>query len=100
MFAVCGGKSLSHKAVTNISLMMQRLEQKCGSDRDNSQKTSMLRVLLHWQSDGTSVSMLVEDMSRNKCFFHVGILHVLYPFVTYLLTLTSSMNIDVHLKHP
>jgi phenylpyruvate tautomerase PptA (4-oxalocrotonate tautomerase family) len=23
----------------------------------------------HWQKDGTSVSVLVEDMSRNKYFF-------------------------------
>jgi hypothetical protein len=28
-------------------------------------------------SDGTSVSMLVEDVSRNKCFSHVRISHVL-----------------------
>jgi hypothetical protein len=39
---------------------------------------------------GTSVSMLVEDMSRNKCFFIAGsdiMFYVLCPFVTYLLTL-------------
>jgi hypothetical protein len=28
-------------------------------------RTSMLRVSTHWQSDGTSVSILVVDMSRN-----------------------------------
>jgi hypothetical protein len=47
----------------------------------------MLWVSMHWQSDGTSVLMLVEDMSRNTLFFQVRIPHVLYPFVTYLLTL-------------
>jgi hypothetical protein len=38
--------------------------------------------------DGTSISMMVEDMSRNKCFsrFEYHMFHVLYPFVTYLLT--------------
>jgi hypothetical protein len=53
-------------------------------------KRILLRVSTHWQSDGTSVSILAEDMSRNKCFFQVPIsyaVHVLYPFVTYLLTL-------------
>jgi hypothetical protein len=36
---------------------------------ETSQKSSMLRVSTQWQSYGTSVSMLTEDMSRNKCFF-------------------------------
>jgi hypothetical protein len=40
-----------------------------GRGWDNSQKTSMLRVSTHWQSDGTSVSMFVEDMSWNACSF-------------------------------
>jgi hypothetical protein len=35
---------------------------------DNRQNTSMLLVSTHWQSDETSVSMLVDDISRNKCF--------------------------------
>jgi hypothetical protein len=36
----------------------------------------MLRVSTpHWQSDRTSVSMLMEDMSRNKCFFQGRISH-------------------------
>jgi hypothetical protein len=39
--------------------------------------------------DGTSVSMLVEDMVGTKCFFQVRISHiyVLYSFVSHLLTL-------------
>jgi hypothetical protein len=49
----------------------------------------VLCVSTHWQSDGTSVSVLVEDMSRNKCFFRFEyhVFYVLYQFVTYLLTL-------------
>jgi hypothetical protein len=50
---------------------------RCGSGWDNSQKTSVFRVSTHWESDGTSVSKLVDDMSRKKCFFQVRISHVL-----------------------
>jgi hypothetical protein len=32
-------------------------------------KTSVLRISTRWKSDRTNVSMLIEDMSRNKCFF-------------------------------
>jgi hypothetical protein len=31
-------------------------------------KTSMLRILTHWHSDGTTVSMLVEDVCREMFF--------------------------------
>jgi hypothetical protein len=44
-------------------------KRRCGSGWDNSQNTSMLQISTHWESDGTSVSMLVERMSRNECFF-------------------------------
>jgi hypothetical protein len=55
---------------------------RCGNGRDNSQKTSMLRVSTH----GTSVSMLV-DMSRNKCFLQVWISHVfLFIYICHLFT--------------
>jgi hypothetical protein len=37
--------------------------------KQQSKKTSVLQVLTHWQSDGMNVSMLVEDMSRNKFVF-------------------------------
>jgi hypothetical protein len=55
---------------------------------DNSQKTSVLRVSTNWKSNWTSVSMLVEDLSRNKVFSRIKyrMFCVLYPFVTYLLT--------------
>jgi hypothetical protein len=73
MFPVYGGKCLSckvvHSWVAKVSLMTKRLKRRCGSGWDNSEKTSMLRVSTHWESDGTSVSMSVEDTSRNKCFF-------------------------------
>jgi hypothetical protein len=32
----------------------------------NSQKTCILRVSRHWESAGTNVLILAEDMSRNK----------------------------------
>jgi hypothetical protein len=52
----------------------------------------MLRALTHWESDGTSVSELVEDMSRNKCFFfQVRISHVLRLMsICYLFTDSPS----------
>jgi hypothetical protein len=52
--------------VAVVSLMTKRLKRRCGSGWDNNQKTSVLRVSTHWQSDGTSASM-----SRNKCIFQV-----------------------------
>jgi histone-lysine N-methyltransferase SETMAR len=48
-----------------------------------------------------NVSMLVEDMSRNKCFSQVGISHVyvLYLFVTCLLTLPRiRRNYLLHIR--
>jgi hypothetical protein len=33
---------------------------------ENSQNTSMLRVSTRWYIDRTSVSVFVDDMSRNK----------------------------------
>jgi hypothetical protein len=52
MFSVYVRKCLLRKAVhnwvANISLMTKRLKQRCGSGSDNSQKTSMLRILTHW----------------------------------------------------
>jgi hypothetical protein len=46
-----------------------------------------------------SVSVLAEDMSRNKCFFprsEYHMFHVLYPLVTYLLTVPSMSPIILH----
>jgi hypothetical protein len=47
-------------------------------------KRLMLRVLTHCLSDGTNVSMLVEDMSRkNVSRFEYHMFYNLYSFVTY-----------------
>jgi hypothetical protein len=44
------------------------------------------------------VSMFVEDMSRNNCFFQVLISHVLYLFVvSYLLTLLHTLHVTLFL---
>jgi hypothetical protein len=52
MFNVYGGKCLScravHNWVANVSLMTKRFKRRCGSGRDNSQKTSVLWVSTHW----------------------------------------------------
>jgi hypothetical protein len=59
-------------------------------------ETAVKRLLccgpLHTGRDGARVSVLVEDMSRNKCFLRLEYhtFYVLYPFVTYLLSLPSS----------
>jgi hypothetical protein len=62
-FPVYGKKCLSrnavHNWVANVSLMTK------------------MQVSTHWYSDGRSVPVLVEDMSRNKCFFQVLILQIL-----------------------
>jgi hypothetical protein len=48
--------------------------------------------------DETRISMLVEDMSRNKCFprFEYHMFYVLYSFVTYLQTLPRSLKETEH----
>jgi hypothetical protein len=51
----------------------------------------MLRVSTHCYSDETSVSMLVEGMTGNvssRLEYHM--FYVLYPFLTYLLTLPRT----------
>jgi hypothetical protein len=58
---------------------------RCGSGRDNSQKTSLMRVSTHWWSDGTSVSVSVEDtffiVSNITCFkFYIHLWPIYWPF--------------------
>jgi hypothetical protein len=57
-------------------------------------KISMLWVSMLWQSDGTNLTMLVEDISRNKSFyrFKYHILYVTYPFMTISLTLPLLLS--------
>jgi hypothetical protein len=51
----------------------------------------MRKWLKQQSKGGTNVSMVTEDMSRNKCFFPGSsitcFIYFLYPFVTCLLTL-------------
>jgi hypothetical protein len=56
----------------------------------------MMWVSTHWKSDGTDVSVLLEDMSRNNFFprFEYHMFYILYLFVTYLLT--PSYNKQVY----
>jgi hypothetical protein len=71
MFPVYGGKCLSRKVVHK---WVQKFSQGCsavasiirGSDWDTSQMSSMLLVLTHWESCGTSVSLLLEDTYAEK----------------------------------
>jgi hypothetical protein len=93
MFPVYSGKCLSCKAVHNS---IEKFSQKVQKWLRQQSKTPMLQVSTHWQSNGPSASMLVEDISRNKCFFQVQISHVLpfYPFVTYLMIL-SHMKVNL-----
>jgi hypothetical protein len=78
--------------VANVSLITRGLKRMCGSGWDNSQKTSMLPVSTHWQSDVASLSVLVEDMWRNKCFFQVRISHV-SRFISICDLFTDSRNL-------
>jgi hypothetical protein len=82
MFPVYGGKCLSHKPFNNWLEEFSQGRLKAADDAQPSRPVAqvvdttvkrlpMLQVSTHWQSDGTSVSMLAEDMSRNKCFFQV-----------------------------
>jgi hypothetical protein len=82
MFPVYCGKCLSRKAVHN---WVEKLSQESSKVADDARLGAEVAETTGFYAacfDGTSVSMLVEDMSRNKCFFHV-----LYPSVIYLLTL-------------
>jgi hypothetical protein len=90
MFPVYGGKCLSCKAVHSwVKTRGKRLtddeevETEVREWLRKQSNNSMLR-----ESDGTSGSMLVEDMSINNFFprFEYHMFYVLYPFVTYLLT--------------
>jgi hypothetical protein len=70
MLPVYGGKCLSCKAIHNW------VEKRCKRFADDEEVETEVRKWLRQQSkdfsaDGTSVSMLVEDMLRSKCFFQV-----------------------------
>jgi hypothetical protein len=82
--------------VADFSLMTKRLKQRCRSGWDNSKKISVRRVSRHWWSDGTSISVLVGNMSSDKCLlstFEYHVFYVLYPFVSYLVTLPCMLKV-------
>jgi hypothetical protein len=82
-FLCYGEKCLSRKAVhncvANVSLMTKRLKRRRGNGWVNSQRLLCCGFWCTGKAIGQSVSMLVEDMSRNKrfFFFHVCISHFL-----------------------
>jgi hypothetical protein len=65
------GSRNSYKAVRKSQMMPDEVRKWL---RQNS---FMLQASTHWRSDGTSVSMLVEDTPRYKYFSHVRISHAL-----------------------
>jgi hypothetical protein len=85
MLPVYVDKFLSDKAVHNWVEKFPQGRSKVANDARPSAElaeitvktTCTLQVSTHWQSDGTGVSMLVADMSRNKCFSQFRISHVL-----------------------
>jgi hypothetical protein len=75
-FPVYGGKCFSCKVVHSRVKKFPQGRLKVTDDETEvrnwlrqQSRTSMMRVLMHWQRDGTGVSMLLEDMLRNKYFF-------------------------------
>jgi hypothetical protein len=51
----------------------------------------MLRISTHRQSDGTGVSVLVEDVSRNACFFSGSNI-----FITIIIIIIILLQLGVH----
>jgi hypothetical protein len=72
MFRVYGGKCLVTYSCSQMCGKHfaddEEVETEVRKWLRQQSKDSMLWVLTHWKSVGTSVSMLMEDMSRNKCF--------------------------------
>jgi hypothetical protein len=87
---VYSGKYLSHKAVhswvENVLLMTKRLKRVWKWLRQQSKDFCAVgfdALVKRWDKS----SVLVEDMSRNKCFFQVQISHVLrFIFICDLFT--------------
>jgi hypothetical protein len=84
MFPVYGGKCLSRKAVHNWVEKFSQQRSKIADDARPGAEvgaTTVKRLICcrfrRTDSDGTNVSMFVEDMSRNKRGFQVQISRVL-----------------------
>jgi hypothetical protein len=77
MFPVYGEKCLSHKAVHNWvekfsqgrSKVADYARQGAEVAETTDKKTSILRVSTHWYCGGSSVTVLLDDISRNRCIF-------------------------------
>jgi hypothetical protein len=82
--------------VADFSLITKRLKRRCGSGWDNSQNTYIYAagfdaLVKRWEK----CINVGGVMSRNKCFSPPGsninhMFYVLYPFVTYLLTVPRN----------
>jgi hypothetical protein len=97
MFLVYGGKFLSgneiHKWVEKSSQGRSKITDDIRPGTELAETTVKRLLCCGFRSTCTSVPMLVDDMSRNECFFtwfEYHMFYVLYPFVTYLLTLPQS----------
>jgi hypothetical protein len=87
MFPICCGKCLSRKAVHNWVQKFSQGRSKVADDArpgrhvETATEATVLRVEELIRADRRitidSVAMLVEDMSRNKCFSQIRISHVL-----------------------
>jgi hypothetical protein len=88
-FLVYSGKCLSHKAIQSWVEKFSQGRSKVADDTPPNAEVAVttIRRLLCWRFRRTGKAM--SDMSRNKCFsgFEYHMFYVLYPFVTYLLTL-------------
>jgi hypothetical protein len=68
MFPVYGGKCLSRKALYYWVEKFSQGRSKLADDARSGAEVDETTVKRLLYCDGTSVSMLVEDLSRNKCF--------------------------------
>jgi hypothetical protein len=96
MFHVYGGKCLSRKGVHNWIYKFSQGRSKIANDArpgaevaERSQKLTCCGFRRTGKAMGQVYQMLMEDMQRNKCFSRLEyrVFYVLYPFVTYLLTI-------------
>jgi hypothetical protein len=88
---------LSRKAVHNWAEKFCEGHSKVADDARPGAEVAepTVKTLLCCGFRRTGKAMLVEDMSRNKCFFfrfEYHMFYVLYQFVTYLLTLPRNNN--------
>jgi hypothetical protein len=104
MFAVgsvCRVKSFTSmlRNVANVSLMTKRLKRRCGSGRDNSQKTTMLRVstlVKRWDKcisvgGGYVEKQMFSPGPNITCFtFYIHLWPIYWPSLIYIVTCYGS----------